>query len=246
MGIEKYFTRSNFEVNFLKLEHFDKNTLRELVSQRYRQQPFSEKFDLNFLETVVHTFVNTNYFPHVEINKFSLKTIVDYLERTHKLYLYKRMPEIEQTISILRSNYERTHPCLFILDVFFHDYFVYLKSHINKEEKELFSYVKKLIAIDENKSAFHSLAFEEKYNLNEFIDGHNDTEKDIMRVMDSIKEYQPSQTNKSPYRVLLTQLKMFQLDLAVHSQIEEKVLLPKAVELEKKVFIQIKKTVSQN
>lgn len=75
---------------------------------------------------------------------------------------------------------------------------------------------------------FQSVAF----SLKRFIENHQDTEGYLLHVRSIISQYKPPVTNQTPYRILLTQLLMFERDLAVHALIEDRVLIPRALELE--------------
>lgn len=72
------------------------------------------------------------------------------------------------------------------------------------------------------------------YSLQKFIDNHHDTEKDLSNVKEAILNYEPPESNQTPYRILLTQIDAFEKDLSVHALIEDSVLIPRALQLEKK------------
>jgi regulator of cell morphogenesis and NO signaling len=72
--------------------------------------------------------------------------------------------------------------------------------------------------------------------IQEFIDQHHDTEKDLHEVRDAIQHYSPPEGNRTLYRILLSQLQVLEKDLAVHALMEDEVLLPRALALEKQVL----------
>jgi regulator of cell morphogenesis and NO signaling len=71
------------------------------------------------------------------------------------------------------------------------------------------------------------------FSLKNFIENHHDTERDLSQVRNTILQYDPPVTNQTPYRILLTQLQVFERDLAIHALIEDYVLIPRALQLEK-------------
>lgn len=223
--------------NFIERQH-----LEQLVMQRYTigkpgsaQQRATElaAIDAQFVELVKTAFVRSNAFPKAELMTHSVATVVDYLERTHVLYLQKRLPEIAQTIHILHKNYEVPRASLVALDVFIKRYSAQLAAHIEEEERELFPYVHELVRANRHRVVTPYVTQQLAANkLQRFLDTHSDTENDLQRAQQAIRAYEPSRTNQSPYRILLDQLAAFELDLHIHSRMEEEVLVPKALALE--------------
>ena len=100
----------------------------------------------------------------------------------------------------------------------------------------LLPYVKKLNAFEREKFVDNQV-FEElsDFSLQFFIDSHSDTETDLFKVRNLILDYEPPTTNQTPYRILISQLHTFEKDLFLHAMIEDKVLIPRALSLEKNI-----------
>lgn len=249
-----------FEVIFegksevINMEYLDNDQLKQLATQRYETSRTSlvknittDKFDSEFIEIITKSFINSDYFPKEELSLFSIETVINYLEKTHDLYLQKRIPEIGQTIKIMRNDFDSKHPALLLLDIFFSNYARYLSDHINEEEKELFPYIKSLIKIKKLNTPLNLIHLEVgKYSFKDFFKEHTDTEKDIQDVLSAINLYDPSKSNHTPYRILLTQLKMFDIDLRLHARIEEEILLPQAILLKEEILGKFTIKTSQN
>lgn len=182
-----------------------------------------------FLMALLEVFENPKSFNPSEFSRFSLETIVDYLHKTHVFYLSKKLPEIEQSIHLLLRAYPEGHPLLLLLNTFYHEYRDHLGSHIDVEENKLMPYIlqleKKASGQEANLQGF-------PITVQEFIDQHHDTEKDLAEVRNTILHYSPPQENKTLYRILLSQLQVLEKDLAIHAMIEDDVLLPRALEFE--------------
>ena len=226
----------------------NRDYLQRIALQRYssggnsfrRTSGFNELegIDLAFVQLIVQCFTNPGHFPKERLLNHTLPVIIDYLRRTHKLYLSKRLPEIAQSISILAQNYDHNHPLLTMLHEFFLDYTDHLEEHIELEEFQLFPYIESLINAS-TKTATHGLepSSSSPFRLSEFVDEHSDTEQDISEIRHIISHYTPSHTNATPYRVLLTQLESLELDLHIHGRIEEEVLIPKALQIEQGLLV---------
>lgn len=192
--------------------------------------------DQQFIYALLQTFEDEKTFSEKEYERFSLEIIIDYIRRTHSYYLSKKLLEIEQSIHILLKDYSDNHPLLPILSKFFYEYTADLTSHIRAEEKYLLPYIKRLLEFEkEGANAEKYFTATKGYSLQTFIDSHQDTEKDLSNVRDAILEYQPPITNQTPYRILITQLQAFEKDLFIHALIEDRVLIPRALQLEIKL-----------
>lgn len=192
--------------------------------------------DQQFIYTLLQTFEDENSFSTEEYEKYSLETIIDYVRRTHSYYLSKKLLEIEQSIHILLKDYTDNHPLLQILNNFFQEYTIDLTAHIREEEKHLLPYIKNLLSLEKDNAdpeIYHTVT--NNYSLQAFIDSHQDTENDLSIVRNAILQYQPPSTNQTPYRILISQLQTFERDLSVHALIEDKVLIPRAMQLENKL-----------
>jgi regulator of cell morphogenesis and NO signaling len=189
--------------------------------------------DQQFIYTLLQAFEDEKTFSEKEYQNFSLEIIIDYVLRTHRYYLSKKLCEIEQNIQILLKDYSGSHPLLQILNNFFYQYTAGLTAHINEEEKHLLPYINCLVKFEKGETDVETYFTATKnYSLQTFIDGHNDTEKDLSNIRNVILNYKPPTTNQTPYRILLSQLQAFEKDLSVHALIEDKVLIPRALQLE--------------
>jgi regulator of cell morphogenesis and NO signaling len=186
--------------------------------------------DRDFIYVLLQTFEDLSAFAPEDYRQFSLPTIVDYLRRTHRFYLSKKLLEIEQSIGILLRDYGGDHPLLTILHTFYGTYKKELTEHIKAEEAHVLPYIDLLVKMEHDSSLKPVRTY--VVPLKSFVDNHHDTEEDLSRVRTAILQYKPPVTNQTPYRILLTQLHMFEKDLAVHALIEDHVLIPRALELE--------------
>lgn len=198
---------------------------------------FDELKDLgvppDFLLTLLEVFEDQTVFKPINFSRFPLHVIIDYLRKTHRYYLDKKLLEIEQSIHLLVNAYPSAHPLLVLLHNFYSDYKSHLVKHIEMEERELLPYILELEKAEESNRKLNSVP---SMTVKQFISQHHDTEKDLEEVRKTILSYSPPEGNQTLYRILLSQLQVFEKDMAVHAQIEDDVLLPRALELEHKLL----------
>ncbi|MFN7312957.1 MAG: hypothetical protein ACK5UI_05680, partial [Bacteroidota bacterium] len=73
---------------------------------------------------------------------------------------------------------------------------------------------------------------------------HDDDEMHNIRKL--LKNYHYDLRDALPYRILMNELRAFEADLKVHSKIEEELLIPMALRLEKKLMLQVDTLVKVN
>jgi regulator of cell morphogenesis and NO signaling len=187
----------------------------------------------SFIQTLLKTYDDNFEFPYDKLNTFSIADLLNYLKQTHRFYLYKKLPEIEQTILQLFNNYKDTHKLLVLLCYYFVDFKKKLVDHIQYEEKTLFPYIQKLINLNqETNSAAEIKAVLNSFSAKMFLQTHSDIEDDLQIVRKTILEFTPSDNTPLPYRVFLSQLHHFEIDLCKHAMIEDNVLINKVLDLE--------------
>lgn len=187
----------------------------------------------DFILSLLDLFEDESTFIKENFDRFPIPVITDYIRRTHRYYLEKKLPEIEQSVQMLLSGYSEEHPILFLLRSFYNNYRKDLTDHIRAEEELLLPYVDLLQRFQESAlSAHHLFRRTAAGVLQKFMTQHHGTEEDLKQVRETIMQYQPPALNQTPYRILLLQLQSFEKDLTVHSIIEDYVLVPRALLME--------------
>ncbi len=189
--------------------------------------------DIDFIHALLKIFEDERSFNAADFNKFSISVIVDYVRKTHVYYLTKKLLEIEQSINLLLQDYADGHPLLQVLHSFYARYKAHLTQHISEEEQSLLPYI---LQMEKAQSGVPENNFSAtNFSLKSFLDSHHDVEDDLEIARKAILEYNPPVTNETPYRILLSQLQVFEKDLAVHALIEDCVLIPRALSLEREL-----------
>lgn len=203
---------------------------QQIVS-RYRNTEFSGSHR-HFIESLSTHLAEEN-FSVSDYEQHSIDVLLEYITSSHQHYLCQRLPEIEQTIELLSKLYPTAHPLIQLMKRQFLSYCITFRQHIDLEETELLPYIRLLLACLKSSDRNNIYSFiQHPYRLNEFKDNHSDTEEGLKQLCNAIHQYQPPVTNASIHRILLSQLTNFQHDLRLHSQIEEEVLIPRAIEIE--------------
>ena len=184
-----------------------------------------------FVFALLEVFEDQESFNQIKFDRFRLEVIVDYIRKTHEYYLHRKMLEIDQSIHLLLAGYQEAHPLLLILNDAYSAYKTHLSSHIEVEESQFLPYILHLEKVADGKASFQ--AYPSSYSLERFLVHHHDTEKDLAEIRAMILHYSPPPTSETLHRILLSQLQVFEKDLAIHALIEDDVLIPRAMALER-------------
>lgn len=183
-----------------------------------------------FLVRVLRLFESPENFIPEDFSSFQPELLVDYIRKTHQMYLVKRIPEMEQQLLLLK--YDDETSAFYAL---FQLFKVTFYKHIAAEESLFLPYLCRLIEAGKNlKGLSEFLVNENSFRMQDFIH-HESSENPLVRLGKDWKALSESKLNESPGRILSLQMEMFEKDLHVHDLIEDKVLIPMAHEMEEAI-----------
>ena len=192
--------------------------------------------DLNFFLQLVNAYHDQDYFPKEELQTIPVKDIVAYLKMTHASYLNTTLSEIEQKIFSLASEDTEDKKYIELIRNFFEGYKTELTAHIMHEEDVVFPYVltvdeiiKKQEFSDKNQQIFDS------FSIEKYEEGHDDVEEKLMDLRTIMIKYLTPPANVTLYHSIIQDLFRLEEDLNYHSRIEDKVLIPKIILMEKSI-----------
>ena len=188
------------------------------------ENSFSKNYNGFFLVDLLSCFNDVEQLETIQFEIYEIPVLVDYLKRSHRYYISKRFPEIEQTIVNIKSQ----EPTLLVsfLDRFLHQYKEDLINHFEIEEKILFPYALKLYNYYHFEDERNKQFLVDNMNLvKNFLDDHKEDKSELKKLEESISKYKTRKLRHLSYfEILLEQLKNFHIDLKIHSQIEDNVL----------------------
>ncbi|PXX96020.1 hypothetical protein DF185_20900 [Marinifilum breve] len=192
--------------------------------------------DLNFFLQLVNAYHDQDYFPKEELQTIPVREIVAYLKMTHASYLNNTVTEIEQKIISLEQEGSEDKKYIALIRNFFEGYKTELTDHIMREEDVVFPYV---LAVDEilkteqftgkNKEVFES------FSIEKYEEEHDDIEEKLMDLRTIMIKYVAPPANTNLYHSIIQDLFRLEEDLNYHSRIEDKVLIPKIILMEKSI-----------
>ncbi|NOZ48242.1 MAG: hypothetical protein GXO79_15915 [Chlorobi bacterium] len=196
-----------------------------------------KNINLAFFLNIINAYHDESFFPKTDLQKFSVKLIVDYLQKAHKNYLHDSVPQIEKLIQnlVVENSYKKQN--LEILQSFFNEYKNEITEHINREESKVYPYAVQVENAYETNNYNNALIKKmENYSMQYYLNEHDNIEEKLFDLKNIIIKYLPPPKNTKISNSILIQLFNLEKDLNDHSRIEEKVMIPKVVKMEKSIL----------
>lgn len=167
-------------------------------------------------------------------NEWSLDFLADYIVNTHHSYVKKTIPDIRNYAARVMNVHGYRHPELNRVHQLVEAIAAELTAHTMKEEKILFPYIKTLAGAKNNgaqtvQNPFGSI--QSPIGMMEME--HEMVAKDLEEIRSITDNYTLPEDVCASYTLLYKMLDEFENDLHIHVHLENNILFPKAIELEK-------------
>lgn len=170
----------------------------------------------------------------IDFKSWPLDLLIDYIVKKHHKYVEDTMPQINQFLNKLVAVHGKNHPELLKIRDEFTECTGELAMHMKKEELVLFPYVKKLVAATEKNQKTEKPNFGTVANPIEMMMHEHDVEGERFRRMRKLSSnYKIPKDACRTYIVTYELLNEFEDDLHMHIHLENNILFPKAILMEK-------------
>ena len=160
--------------------------------------------------------------------------LADYIEKKHHRYITDTTPSLLQFLDKLCKVHGSNHPELFEINKEFTASSDELASHMKKEETVLFPYVRQMADSGNRKEQVAGASFGSVRNPIQMMMQEHDTEGERFRKISELSSnYTPPDDACTTYKVAYSMLKDFEKDLHMHIHLENNILFPEAIEMEK-------------
>ena len=167
---------------------------------------------------------------------WSLDFLADYIVNTHHSYVRKNLPDIKAYAEKVRRVHGGRHPELLEIHQLVEEVYAELMAHMIKEEKVLFPYIKELVSVTNQTEPSHAASFGTVQNpINMMEMEHEMVGKNMEKIRTLSNNYQLPEDACASYSLLYRMLDEFEEDLHLHIHLENNILFPKALEVEKKL-----------
>ncbi len=162
--------------------------------------------------------------------------MIDYIVNNHHFYVVNATSTIEKHLQKVAAAHGEKHPEVISIQEIFNSLKEELLNHMQKEEKMLFPYIKKLNIAVKNSLEVPIAPFGTVDNPLRVLESEHESAGKMMAEINKLSDgYVPPENACGTYIVLYSELKEFENDLHKHVHLENNILFPKALELEGKL-----------
>lgn len=211
----------------------------EKVCRRHKVNPLTLVAELESWAKRVDPTTEDLYLNPIEL-------LVAYLKKKHYFFVRQELPFLSNLIAGIQPD---PHFAVLMADLrimfpLFVEDFIH---HIHEEESRLFKRIEILQDIEDGHfqtlDTLISLEREPIHLFAEHHDGHDDEMEGIRRLT---RDYFLEEDAPLTMKVLYHELQNFERELSIHAKIEDELLFPKAVELEREALRRIRKKIQIN
>ena len=233
-------------------------TLSEIVNEQGKAASVFEKYHLDYcckgkrslqkaceeenvvVENIVEDLENifSDEVTTIDFKNCKLTDLSEYIVNTHHSYVKKEMPQLITYLQKVASKHGNRHPELYKIAEIFAEISNEMTAHMNKEETILFPRMKEL---EQNRFEPISLIAKTPGYLALPITIMENEHEDAGNKMNEIRilsnNYTPPEDSCTTFKLLFASLQAFEIDLHHHVNLENSILFPKALLLEKEIQI---------
>lgn len=167
---------------------------------------------------------------------WNLAFLTDHIVNVHHTYVEENIPLLLQYTEKVAKVHGTSHPEVREIENLFHQVAGELVSHLKKEELILFPFIKKMVAAKEQEETLERPTFGTAENPVKMMEDEHERAGELFREIAQLSNnYTPPASACNTFRAMYSKLDEFEQDLHLHIHLENNILFPKAIELEKEV-----------
>ena len=165
-----------------------------------------------------------------QASSMTLSQLCDHIERTHHAYLHSELPRVGAMAKKVAAVHGATHPWTIELAAIFADFAAELDSHMYKEERVLFPWIRSLEKADRCEGGSCGSSITNPIRMMEHEHDNAGRSQEQMRELS--KGYQPPPGACNTFIAMLDGVERIESDMHLHVHKENNILFPKAAQRE--------------
>lgn len=176
----------------------------------------------------------------LEFDRWSLDFLADYILNIHHRYLEKALPEANEYVNRFLLGHRKKFPELTELEMIMKRMMKEIPPHMKKEEEIIFPYIKQIFHAWQHKESYASLLIRTlRKPVEEVMQSeHESVGKQLHRMREITNNYILPEKACVTHRVTFSKLKELDINLVQHIHLENNILFPKAIAMEKELLFQ--------
>jgi regulator of cell morphogenesis and NO signaling len=210
----------------IEFYEYSEQTLEQVCLER----GLSMQSVINSLESATHQDDLPN------LSSLPVEIIIEYLRHSHYLFVKHKLPYIARLIQSLKKEEAKSTPVAEDLKFVFPLYVEDFIQHIYQEEDTLFTYILQLNhALNGRFHPGKLFYMMENYSVERFAIEHDCHDDEMQGIRNITNDYRIEPATSLLVKVVYKELQSFEESLITHAKVENEILFPKALMLEKEV-----------
>lgn len=254
---EDYF--ANMFLNQLDISK--ESIVADLVAQDYRTSDVFKKYGIGFccggkyplqmaceinnvdvndiLEELQTATSEVNVSNTLQYKDWPLDFLADYIVNVHHQYLKKALPQVDDLVAHFTDGHRKKYSYLDELHGTTNRMVKQMLPHMEHEEKVIFPYVRQIQHAYQHSEPYAGLFVKTLRKPIELMmaQEHETTGKDLLKLRELTNNYTPPSSACLTHKVAFSKLKEVDCDISRHLYLENEILFPQVVEMEKKLTV---------
>lgn len=235
-------------------------TIAEIVRDDYRTADVFKKWGINFccggnlplkevcalqqlnqeaVEAELQLAIQPVHLPRAtKFENWSVEFLVDYISHVHHMHLLETMPRLQEVLAKFISGHKKKYPQLEAIQDVFDLLVAEVIEHTAKEEQSLFPYVKQVgRAYREREKYGHLFVRTLSKPIQEVLEADNRRVSSLLTALrQAADDYRFPANACTNHQVIYHKLKEVDADLVQHKHLENNILYPKVIAMEKELL----------
>ena len=206
------------------------------LSMACEMRGLDEKVVIRELEEATRDFNNSNT---LDFNSWHIDFLTDYIVNVHHDYIRKALPRLQEYVDRFVEGHRDRFDYLPELQRLLNQLIRYFLPHLEQEEAVVFPYIRQIGHAYYSRESYASLLVRTLRKPVEEImqNEHEMTARTLLRLREITNDYTPPQSACVSHKVSFLKLKEVDNDLIRHLHLENNILFPKAIAMEKELLL---------
>ncbi len=192
--------------------------------------------DVTKIEQELQQLDRSKYAEAAKYNELDLDFLIDYIIQTHHGHVRRQIPTIREYASKVMVKHAAGHPELNKIYKLVEELYTEISTNIQKEELILFPYIKEMVAAARNNIPFAQSPFGSVQQPVNMMEMEHEAACSLLKEIRRLSlNYTLPEDSCESYHHLYDLLDGFEHDLQQHTHLENNILFPKTVKIEKQL-----------
>lgn len=239
------------------IQNFDK-TISDIVRSDYRTADVFKKYGIDYcatdgklleicasqnldynsiLEELVAATKTITIPNTVHFSEWKVSFLVDYIVNVHHAYMHTTISSLEASLSLFIETHKKKYSEVNKTFSLFRELSVLLMTHSRREEEIIFPYIRQIESTHRRKETYGNLFVRTLRKPLSNIEKEHEVIYSILKEIQVLTNNYTCPANAcADHSAIYNKLNEFHCDMQQHTHLEDDILFPKAIEMEKELL----------